>query len=389
MSKRHAGRWVKPAASLVVALGLMQLAGCDTINKTLGFDEPIDYKSDSTKPSNPLTIPPDLTQAASDPRYRAPDAGGATSYNQYQEQSKAAAAATAAGQTNSNVLPQRDDMHIVRDGDIRWLVVDHPPEQVFPKLVDFWTGQGFTLDTNNPQAGLLQTDWAENRAKINDGVLHQLIGSVFDSAFDSGYRERFRTIVERVNGHTEIYISHQQMVQKAQGTSADSDVVWVGGSEDQGLNMAMLARMMVALGNSADRARQLLAQAQVANAGPGTTLTAQSGSTSLTIDESFDRAWRRVGVGLDAGGFSVKDRNRSTGDYYINYLDTDTGLRPEDPNIFSRYLFGAKSATAPEYRLHLSSGGAQTQVTVFDKDGKQDNTPTAQRILSVLKSKMQ
>ena len=388
MNKRHAGRWVKPAASIALALGLAQLAGCDSINKALGTDEPINYKS--AKSTNPLTIPPDLTQAASDPRYRAPDAGGATSFNQYQQQSKDAAAAAAAGESGGNVLPQRNDMHIERDGDLRWLVIDHPPEQVFPKLVDFWTSVGFTLSTNDPQAGLLQTDWAENRAKVDDSLMYKLLGSFLDNAFDSGERERFRTRVERVNGHTEVYITHEQMLQKMENNRPDALAVWTNGKPDPGLDAAMMARLMVYLGTSTDRARQLLAQAQAVPAGPATTLSAQNGMSELTIAEPFDRAWRRVGVTLDSGGFTVKDRNRSAGDYYIGYLDTDTGLRPQDPNIFSRYLFGAKSATAPEYRLHLSdTGGSQTQVTVLDKNGARDNTATAQRILSVLKNKMQ
>ena len=388
MNKRHAGRWVKPAASIALALGLAQLAGCDSINKALGTDEPINYKS--AQSTNPLTIPPDLTQAASDPRYRAPDSGGATSFNQYQQQSKDAAAAMAAGQSGGNVLPQRNDMHIERDGDLRWLVIDHPPEQVFPKLVDFWTSVGFTLSTNDPQSGLLQTDWAENRAKVDDSLMYKLLGSFLDNAFDSGERERFRTRIERVNGHTEVYITHEQMIQRMENNSPNALAVWTNGKPDPGLDAAMMARLMVYLGTSTDRARQLLAQSQAVSAGPATTLTAQNGMSELTIAEPFDRAWRRVGVTLDSGGFTVKDRNRSAGDYYIGYLDTDTGMRPQDPNVFSRYLFGAKSATAPEYRLHLSdTGGSQTQVTVLDKNGARDTTPTAQRILSVLKNKMQ
>jgi outer membrane protein assembly factor BamC len=383
MNKRHAGRWVKPAASMALAWGLVQLVGCSTASDTLGLDEPIDYKS--AKKGDPLSIPPDLTQAASDPRYRAP-AGGATTYSQYQQQSNDAASAAAQGMVRDNVLPARGDMHIERDGDMRWLVIDRPPEQVFPKLVDFWTSVGFVLTVNNPQAGLLETDWAENRAKIPDGWLRQIVGSVFDSAYDSGERERFRTRLERVNNHTEIYVSHQQMVEKLQGTNASSVAEWVYGKEDPGLNAAMLARMMVFLGADTDRARQLMAQAQATPQVPVTQST-QGQTAELTIGEPFDRAWRRVGVALDAGGFTVVDRDRSAGDYFVRYLDTDDGKKREDPNIFSR-MFGAKPSTAPQYRVHLSNSGSQTQVTVLDLDGKRDTSPTAQRFLGVLKDKL-
>ena len=83
----------------------------------------------------------------------------------------------------------------------------------------------------------------------------------------------------------------------------------------------------------------------------------------------------------------MDDRDRTAGDYYVRYLDTDTGAKREDPNIFSR-MFGGKPATAPQYRIHLSSSGSQTQVTVLDANGARDTGTTAQRMLSVLRDKM-
>ena len=153
MNKRHAG--------LSALMSLVLLAGCSEVNQFLGNEESVNYKSAVTQRGEPLSIPPDLTQAASDPRYRAP-ASGSTTYSQFQQQGQAQATAPKA----SNVLPGRQDMRVERDGDLRWLVVDRAPEDVFPRLVDFWTENGFTVASNNPGAGLIETDWAENRAKI-------------------------------------------------------------------------------------------------------------------------------------------------------------------------------------------------------------------------------
>lgn len=385
MNKRHAGS----SALMVLTLGLTLLSGCSDVNQFLGKEDSIDYKS--TKRGDPLSIPPDLTQAAADPRYRAP-AGGTTTYSQYQQQTQAAAASTVT--QNANVLPQRPDMHVERDGLTRWLVVDRPAEEVFPKVVDFWTDTGFTLAINNPQAGLIETAWAENRAKIPESWIRQLLGSIIDQAWDSGEREKFRTRVERVGNRTEIYISHQQMVEKRVGSNSDSLVEWQHGKEDPGLNAAMIARLMVYLGTDIDRARQLVAQAgglgeSGGTAAPKPTITSEvrAQGALLTIDEPFDRAWRRVGLALDSGGFSVDDRDRSAGDYYVRYMDTDTGVKREDPTIFGR-LFGAKPAVAPQYRVHVSGSGMQTQVTVLDANGNRDSSPTAQRMLNVLKDKM-
>ncbi|ARP95018.1 outer membrane protein assembly factor BamC [Bordetella genomosp. 13] len=374
MNKRHAG------LSALMALAL--LSGCSEVSQVLGTDEAIDYKG--TQRGQPLSIPPDLTQAASDPRYRAP-ASGSTTYTQFQLQGQAQqqAAASAAG---SNVLPSRTDMRVERDGNIRWLVVERPPEEVFPKVVDFWTDTGFSVAVNSPQAGLIETNWAENRAKIQESWIRQALGSLIDMAYDSGEREKFRTRVERVNGRTEIYISHQQMVEKRYG-SDDAQVEWTHGTEDPGLNAAMLARLMVYLGTDTDRARQLVAQAEANPQRPAIQQDVRAQGALLVINESFDRAWRRVGVALDSGGFTVDDRDRSAGDYYVRYLDTDTGAKREDPNFFSR-MFGGKPATAPQYRIHLSDSGGQTQVTVLDANGGRDNSTTAQRLLGVLREKM-
>ena len=108
----------------------------------------------------------------------------------------------------------------------------------------------------------------------------------------------------------------------------------------------------------------------------------------LVVAEPFDRAWRRVGVALDSGGFTVDDRDRAAGDFYVRYVDTDTGEKREEPSIFSR-LFGAKDpAKAPTLRIRLVQQGNQTQITVLDAQGARDNSATAQRLLSVLSGKM-
>ncbi|MFY2946067.1 outer membrane protein assembly factor BamC [Achromobacter xylosoxidans] len=374
MNKRHAG--------LSALMSLVLLAGCSEVNQFLGNEESVNYKSAVTQRGEPLSIPPDLTQAASDPRYRAP-ASGSTTYSQFQQQGQAQANAPKA----SNVLPNRQDMRVERDGDLRWLVVDRAPEDVFPRLVDFWTENGFTVASNNPAAGLIETDWAENRAKIPESWLRQALGAVLESAWDSGEREKFRTRVERVNGHTEIYVSHRQMLEKRVGNDG-SQVQWQNGKEDPGLNAAMLARMMVYLGTDVDNARKLVQQAEAAPQKPAVQQDVRTQGAALIVSESFDRAWRRVGVALDGGGFSVEDRDRSAGDYYVRYFDTDTGEKIDQPGFFSRMFSGDKKAEAPQYRIHLSASGDQTNVTVLDAKGERDNSATAQRLLSVLKDKM-
>ncbi len=210
---------------------------------------------------------------------------------------------------------------------------------------------------------------------------------MLESAWDSGEREKFRTRVERVNGHTEIYVSHRQMLEKRVGSDG-GQVQWQNGKEDPGLNAAMLARMMVYLGTDVDNARKLVQQAEASPQRPAVQQDVRAQGASLIVSESFDRAWRRVGVALDGGGFAVDDRDRSAGDYFVRYVDTDTGEKMEQPGFFSRMFSGDKKAQAPQYRIHLVGNGEQTTVSVLDANGTPDNSPTAQRLLSVLKDKM-
>jgi outer membrane protein assembly factor BamC len=187
-----------------------------------------------------------------------------------------------------------------------------------------------------------------------------------------------------VNGHTEIYISHQSMVETNVG---DSRVQWQKGKEDPGLNAAMLARLMVYLGADVDSARKLVQQAQAVPQKPAVQELKTEGAL-LQVNESFDRAWRRVGVALDGGGFAVDDRDRSAGDYFVRYVDTDTGEQSEQPGFFGRLFSGDKKAQAPQYRIHLAPRGDQTEITVLDAQGARDRSATAQRMLDVLKDKM-
>jgi outer membrane protein assembly factor BamC len=369
MTKRYAG--------LALGLGALLLSGCSTINQAIGREEAVDYKS--TVAGDPLSIPPDLTQANQDAHYRAPE--GTATFSQYSQAQQAQGRVSA----SDRVLPQAAGVSVMRDGDLRWLVVDKPAEEVYPQIVEFWSEQGFTLQSQDPRAGLMETDWAENRAKIPEGWIRSALGSILDTVYDSGERERFRTRVERVNGKTEVYISHQHMVETP--TQDGTAFKWVYGKEDPGLNAAMLARLMVFLGTDVQRAQNLVAQAEQAKTQPQVAQVTE-GQAALTLAEPFDRAWRRVGVAIDSASFAVEDRDRSTGDYFIRYLDSDTGVKIEQQNFIGR-LFGSKNtAEATPFRIHVAEQGGSSVVTVLDQNGQVQNTDTAKRIITVLSSHM-
>src|SRR5690606_21563915 len=219
-----------------------------------------------------------------------------------------------------------------------------------------------------------------------EGWIRSALGAIIDTVFDSGERERFRTRPERVSGKTEVYISHQQMVETP--TQDGSTYKWEHGKEDPGLNAAMVARLMVFLGTDVQKAHDMVAQAEKDPIQPDVAQAA-GGQAAITLGEPFDRAWRRVGVAIDSAGFAVDDRDRSTGDYFIRYLDSDTGEKIEQQNFFGR-LFGSKNtAEATPYRIHVAGQGSGSVVTVLDQNGQVQESDTAKRIITVLLTHMQ
>ncbi|HEX7386934.1 MAG TPA: outer membrane protein assembly factor BamC [Castellaniella sp.] len=354
--------------------GLLLISGCSTLNQLTGASESIDYKSTVT--GDPLVIPPDLTQANDDTHYKAPE--GTATLSTF----KAGQAAAQSTNAADRVLPQSANIKVMRDGSLRWLVVDEPAQTLYPKLIEFWGDQGFTIHSQDPKAGLIETDWAENRAKIPEGWLRSALGSVLDQVFDSGERDRFTMRIERDNANkTEIYVSHQHMVDTP--TSDGTAFKWVFGKEDPGLNAAMLARLMVYLGENQQTAAQEIKHS-TNDTGPATASDITRHQASLVMAEPFDRAWRRVGVALDSARFTVEDRNREQGDYYIRYLDTDNGQKIEQQTIFGR-IFGTRNTAEPlKFRVHVAQQGGSSEVTVLDQNGKQVVNGTADRILTVL-----
>lgn len=375
---------LKPTAWLIATgLSLTLLSGCSALNQFMGKEESVDYKSTVT--GDPLSIPPDLTQANRDTRFQAPAGpGGALSYSQYaQDQSQR----PTVGNNVANVLPAQDGIQVERDGDLRWLIVDKPAEQIYPFIIEFWNNQGFTIQSEDPRAGTILTDWAENRSKIPDSWIRTLLSSFVDQVFDSGERERFRTRLERVNGKTEIFISHQHMFETP--TTDGAAFKWVHGKEDPGLNAVMLARLMVYLGTDLEQARAQVAAAEANEDHSIIQVIEDASQRQLVLNEGFDRAWRRVGVGIDSAGFSVEDRDRSTGEYFIRYLDADSGEKIEQPNIIGRLFRARNTAEAQNLRVRVTAQGPNTTlVQVLDQAGQVLNTDTAGRIINVLSTNM-
>jgi outer membrane protein assembly factor BamC len=365
--------YFRPPSSLALTLALATVlaSGCSVIQS-----DKIDYKSAGTGPS--LEVPPDLTALSRDSRYVVP--GGPVTANSYAagQQSNAPGTPVAASTLG--------DVRIERAGNQRWLVVGRSADTLWSPLRDFWQENGFLLTIDQQNLGILETDWAENRAKIPQDFIRNTLGKVLDSLYSTGERDKFRTRIERTSSSsgtgTEIYISHRGMVEKINGDrTADrtASTIWEPRAADPELEAEFLRRLMVKLGVSQEQSKAIVAAA----AAPKQTsrIATVGGNPVVQIDEGFDTAWRRVGLALDRTGFTVEDRDRAQGIYFVRYVEpTDKN----EPGFFSK-LFSSKPDAAPQkFRITVKGEGASSTVAVLNNAGVADASDNAKRIVKVI-----
>lgn len=367
---------------LVALTGVLLLGACSGFNDWLEGKDKTPYKTSSTLP--PLEVPPDLTSPERDNRYLVPDAAAPepstatlSTYQAERRQAKPGA---------SGVLPQAEGMHVERDGSERWLVVDQPAEKLWPVLRDFWQQNGFLIKTESPQAGVMETDWAESRPRIPQTGIRALLGRATDQTYSTSLRDKFRTRLERTadGKGTEVYISHFGMEEvytnKDPASGVPDQTRWQPRPADPGREAEFLQLLMVRLGEQPEQAAEAVKTA----AGEPERAQIKKGASgeALEVYEPFDRAWRRVGLALDRVGFTVEDRDRQKGVYFVRYADPEAGVNK--PGFFDRLLGTNRKLTTQQYQVQVSEAGSASRVNVLGKDGKPVDSTSTQRILALL-----
>lgn len=365
-------RMTTTVLAVALLLSSMVLSGCSTLNDTL-IGGKVDYKSAATKGPS-LDVPPDLSQLTRDNRYAVP--GVAVTANNFQSDK-----ASRAGQV-SIAASSVGDVRIERSGNQRWLVVNRPADKLWEPVREFWKTSGFQLAIDQQDLGIIETDFAENRAKLPQDFIRNALGRVLENLYSTGERDKFRTRLERTaSGGTEIFISHRGMIEVVTSSSGTStSTAWQSRPADPELEAEFLRRLMVQLGVSQEQSKTLIAVDATRQTSRIETVNNQQ---VLLVDDGFDRAWRRVGLGLDRTGFTVEDRDRSKGLYFVRYV---APLSDNKSSGFFGNLFSSKSATPSplKYQIVLTAKGDTTSVTVLNAEGKPDTTGNAQRIFKVL-----
>ncbi len=348
--------------------------------KSVTSSDTVDYKSSGAVRGPNLAYPPDLITSQADRRYIVQD--GTATMSEYN------AAVKKSAQLRTNVMTGIPGMRITRDGERRWLVVEKPAPELYPQVKDFWQENGFLLVVDSPSTGIMETDWAENRAKIAQDWIRSTVGGALDSVYDTGERDKYKTRLEVSKpNETEIYITQRGAIEKCttDTTGACLSTIWTPRPNDPELEAAFLARLMERLGMTQEQAKAMVAVPLGAKTAKAKLVQEGANKAHIDVSAGFDRAWRDVGLALDRSNFTVEDRDRSNGVYFVRYVNPkDLG----DTKGFFSNLFSSKddsSLKAKKYRVVVQKTGDETStVYVQDADGKPENTPAGLQLLTLL-----
>ncbi|WP_353571807.1 outer membrane protein assembly factor BamC [Candidatus Albibeggiatoa sp. nov. BB20] len=351
---------------------LFATSGCSLIRSLDATGGDADYRKSTTLPS--LEVPPDLTYTT-DEQLQIPKKGEAATYSEFGQKQPEA---IITGQPNE-ILPQTNKVELVRDGDKRWLVVDGNIEPVWKKVQDFWETSGLELERIEPKIGIMETAWLENRADIPNDALRSLLGRISNFVYSSPTRDKFRTRLERgvQAGTTEVYLTHTGVEEIE---FSENQFEWRSRPSNPELEAEMLNRLLVFLGVDKSKAETLIAEETTTPKPERATLSISDSAAALIVHEEYEQAWRLTGLALDKIGFTVEDRNRERGLYFVKYRDPES--RGKKRGFFSR-VFGKKEVDE-DYIVQLKSVDGEARLTVLDKYEETETSKTAQRILTLL-----
>lgn len=376
---------IKAVRIIFAVLLFTSFAACSYVDKVFPDKRNSAYKTSGK--SGSLEVPPDLTKPSQNNSLDVPDINGTgtATYSGYVGANKQQASTPA---SSGGVLTSLKNIQYEHQGDKSWLVIKATPQQVWPRVRDFFVQNGFLITADNPSIGIMETDWAEDRSKISQGFLNRMFGGIFGGLYDSGLRDKYRVRMEKgVEDNTvEIYIAHRGLKEVLQGSdNYEEGTVWVPRASDPELEVEMLKRLMIYLGMPAKKVNKTVAAARQ-SAPRATIATDTKGIESIVLQQDFSRAWRYTGMALDRVGFSVEDRDRSKGIYYVRYSDADRARKKQ--GFFSRLFSSKDSSLSQVYQVLVKEEGKVTRISIQGKDGKPDTSPTAKRILKLLQAQL-
>lgn len=324
-------------------------------------DRRTEYKKSEIMPD--LEVPPDLTvNADTDPLLIPNEEATTLSQFEHQKKMRHGAAGTPAG----------------AQGDEQWLSVQGGNADIWPRLKEFWTARGFTLDLDDQELGVLETTWLETG---QEGV--------------AASRTKFSIFAEAGStpGSTVLFLSSQRQ-EKIAGKDEPGD--WVDIEKNVELEKQMLGELNLHFyGKQAPAGTSSIARA-AATSTPGQSATRENTSRKamaeiqnlgedkvyLSLPEEFNRAWSLTETAILDAGMFIDNKDRAKGLYYVTYSGQE-GEQKKKGLLSKLKLWGNKEEYRA-YQISLTGVGEKTELVVLNEKGDWASQEEATRILTLL-----
>ena len=372
---------IKP---IVLTLALISLTACSGSKK----DQPkLDYQTQNRKIVN-LEVPPDLTNPDQGNLYQIPAGSGAVRASDLKGRNNGVQQPA-----NQAVLKSVKGVRLERDGSQRWLVVDgKSPAELWPLLKVFWQENGFDIKSEEPAIGQMETEWAENRAKIPQDSLRRLFAKVgLGGIYSTSERDKFIIRVEQgKNGTADVFFAHKGM-QEVYGDKKKDTTVWQPRPNDPNLEAAFLARFMQYLGVDAKQAENALGQSINAPRSAGDLAKVDNGT--LLLNGDYGRNWRRTALALDRIGLNVLGQNIERHAFLVQQAPNESdAVSTKKPGFFGRMLGKGKKvekpAAYPEIIVFVEPVNGGSRISLLNKDGSAYKGSDASTLLSRLHTEL-
>src|SRR5690625_45170 len=251
-----------------------------------------------------------------------------------------------------------DSLQAHEAGGLRWLTVRASANQVWQWLHGYLQEHQLGVAREVPRMGLIETEPVLQGTAVPRGIFAPRITEADQATIADVYQ--FRLEPSQEAGATDLYV--------VQRRAAAEGEQWSLKPSDPFLEAEMLRGFMVYLGMRQQEAQRQVAEldTQVLQA----ELSAVDGQAQLVVMNSFYEAWRRVGMAIDRLGFTLEDRNRAEGQYFIRY-DPKADQAKREKGFFEALAFWRSDPDELAlYIIQLGQDGRRTRVTVTDEAGE-------------------
>lgn len=291
------------------------------------------------------------------------------------------------------VLARVESLRLEGSGDLYWLNVDAPVDDLYQLVKNFWFSEGYRLAVDEPVIGIMQTEWVLTEQGASEG------GSWFKKLFVgedlSASQDQFRTRIEmnQEGAGSRIYIAHRGTeyiyvleTSRNQTPEDGDDNQWRFRQPEPELEIEMLSRLMIYLGLQNAEVEKQVAEVKLFNPRAFQHMDSSEKSPFLLVKDPYQIAWNRVYHQLERMNFDIESAEFKSGlsQEGTIMVNAQFSESEEEKGLFS--FFSSSSETVEKQIVVVLAEETHelTRVMIETSGGDFDTSPEGAAFLDLL-----